>query len=206
MTVAGPPAAIILAGGRASRLGGADKAQIEIGGMPLIDSVCAAVAGCAPIVIAGPDALGGPGIRTVREQPPFGGPVAGLAAALPLVAGAERVWLLACDLPRAAGIVRQVERAGFPEEVDAVILQDADGRDQPLAGLYRVSALRRALAALGEPTNASLRRLVAPLTIMRVRDAEGASSDLDTWDDIAAYRAAQERGTMDEDRRDRSHD
>ena len=57
MTVAGPPAAIILAGGRASRLGGADKAQIEIGGMPLIDSVCAAVAGCAPIVIAGPDAF-----------------------------------------------------------------------------------------------------------------------------------------------------
>ncbi|HCS59936.1 MAG TPA: molybdopterin-guanine dinucleotide biosynthesis protein, partial [Microbacterium sp.] len=47
-------AAIILTGGRASRLGGVDKASVEIDGIPLVDHVYAAVTGCAPIIAVGP--------------------------------------------------------------------------------------------------------------------------------------------------------
>jgi molybdopterin-guanine dinucleotide biosynthesis protein A len=81
--------AIILAGGRASRLGGAQKADVEIGGRALLDIALEAAAGAVRIVVVGPDELrrdgreaGAASVRFVREDPPLGGPVAGLAAGL----------------------------------------------------------------------------------------------------------------------------
>ena len=47
-------AAIILAGGRASRLGGADKASVEVDGRALLDHVLDAVEGCSPLIVVGP--------------------------------------------------------------------------------------------------------------------------------------------------------
>ena len=47
-------AAIILAGGRASRLDGAAKPLLEVGGRTLLDRAIAAVAGCDPIVVGPP--------------------------------------------------------------------------------------------------------------------------------------------------------
>ena len=46
-------AAIILAGGRASRLGGADKASVEVDGRALLDHVLDAVEGCSPVIVVG---------------------------------------------------------------------------------------------------------------------------------------------------------
>ena len=81
--------AIILAGGRASRLGGVQKAAIEIGGRALLDIALEAAASAGRVVVVGPDELrrdarGGDAasVRFVREEPPFGGPVAGIAAGL----------------------------------------------------------------------------------------------------------------------------
>src|SRR5690606_23092366 len=97
--------AVILAGGRASRLGGADKPGLRVGGRTLLEgSVDAAQrAGAHRTILAGPD-RGTPHTLTVREDPPFGGAVAALAAALPLV-GHEWMLLLAADLPRASEAV-----------------------------------------------------------------------------------------------------
>ena len=47
--------AIILAGGRAARLGGIDKCGIEIGGRRLLDAALAATEGAAARVIVGPE-------------------------------------------------------------------------------------------------------------------------------------------------------
>lgn len=81
--------AIILAGGRASRLGGVQKAAVEIGGRALLDIALEASAGAKRIVVVGPDELrrdprgeDAASVRLVREEPPFGGPVAGIAAGL----------------------------------------------------------------------------------------------------------------------------
>lgn len=205
MTRAVARGAIILAGGRATRLGGADKPRLEIDGAALIDTVVAAVSTSAPVIVAGPEDLARPGIRAVRENPPFGGPVAALAAALPLVPDeVDEVWLLACDLPRAVDVVDRLEALSLAGDVEGAILQDADGRDQPLAGRHRVRALRRALEAIGEPSGASLRQLLAPLNLLRVVDADGASIDLDTWEDVAAYRASHPTGTIEDDEGTRS--
>ncbi|WFR85243.1 NTP transferase domain-containing protein [Arthrobacter sp. Y-9] len=194
-------AAIVLAGGRASRLGGADKASVEVAGRRLVDHVYAAVADCAPVIAVGPDSLARPGVTVVREEPPFGGPVAALAAALRAVsgfpedaparaAGAE-AWVLACDLPRADRIVAALKHVPIPDGADAVVLADADGRSQWLAGRYRLEALHRAVAALGHVDGAALRHLLAPLTLHTVPDTADASLDLDTWSAVEQYREQQ---------------
>ncbi|WP_460794970.1 molybdenum cofactor guanylyltransferase [Microbacterium sp. GXF0217] len=187
-------AAIVLAGGRATRLGGADKAQIEIGGRMLIDGVLQAVSPCDPIVLVGPDHLARPGVHVAREDPPFGGPVAALAAALrSLTDDVSETWVLACDLPRAAGVIDLLSAVDLPDDVDALVLRDADGRAQPLAGRYRVGPLRRAVDALPRTDGAAMRRLTEALRVSEIDDPEGVSVDLDTWDDVFEYRAASDR-------------
>lgn len=197
VTPAARRAAVILAGGRATRLGGADKAQVEIDGRMLVDGVLRAVESCAPIVLVGPDHLARPGVRVVREDPPFGGPVAALAAAVEALGAsadeAAETWVLACDLPRATGIVDLLSDEALPEGADAVVLRDAGGHAQPLAGRYRIAALRRALDALPRTDGVAMRRLTATLNVREVEDAEGVSVDLDTWDDVLEYHAASDR-------------
>jgi molybdopterin-guanine dinucleotide biosynthesis protein A len=58
MTPAAQPhdfCAVILAGGRARRLGGADKPGLTVGGRTLAEAVLSAVAGAAMVIVVGPD-------------------------------------------------------------------------------------------------------------------------------------------------------
>ena len=184
-------AAIILAGGRASRLDGADKAAVEVGGRPLIDAAFAAVSGASPVVAVGPESVARTGVTVVREDPPFGGPVAGVHAALTRLDGPDaptETWLLACDLPRAELIVAQLHDVPIPEDCDGVVLVDSDGREQWLAGRYRLSSLRASLDGLPDVRDVSVRRLLAPLKLHTVIDRVGATLDLDTWGDVNRYR------------------
>ena len=88
MRPAGPPtAAIVLAGGRATRMGGADKPLQMLGSRPLIGHVMAALApqSAALVVNANGDALrlaplGAPVVPD--ELPDFPGPLAGILAGL----------------------------------------------------------------------------------------------------------------------------
>ncbi|MEV6939475.1 NTP transferase domain-containing protein, partial [Streptomyces sp. NPDC051132] len=81
----GPPApydAVVLAGGAARRLGGADKPGVRVGGRALLDRVLAACADArTTVVVATPRPTVRP-VRWAREEPPGGGPVAALAAGL----------------------------------------------------------------------------------------------------------------------------
>lgn len=183
------PAAIVLAGGRGSRLGGVDKASIEIDGIPLIDHVYAAVRDCAPIITVGPASTARAGVQVVREEPPFGGPVAAIAAGIAALddTDAAETWILACDLPLAPLLVERLGRVPLPPNADAVIAVDSDGREQWLAGRYRLASLRTALARFPDPSGSSVRALVEPLVLRTVLDDAGAR-DLDTWADIEEHR------------------
>ncbi|WP_159667875.1 NTP transferase domain-containing protein [Streptomyces mexicanus] len=184
--------AVVLAGGAARRLGGADKPAVRVGGRTLLDRVLGACAGArTTVVVAAPRPTARP-VRWVREEPPGGGPVAALDAGL-RHATAEHVVVLSADLPfLAPATVRRVLDELRAGRADGVLLTDADGRDQPLVAAYRTRALRDALAALaqehGALTGLPLRRLTAALDLTRVPD-HVASFDCDTWDDIAAARA-----------------
>lgn len=185
-----PTAALVLAGGRSARLGGVEKATVEIDGIPLIDHVYAAVRGCAPVVAIGPDGIARSGIRVVREDPPFAGPAAAVAAGIAVLegSGATETWLLSCDLPRAEELVARLAEVPIPDDADAVVAVDAEGRIQWLAGRYRISALQGAVAQHPEPTGLPMRKLFANLRLHPVDDG-GDAVDLDTWAAIEDYRS-----------------
>ena len=67
--------------------------------------------------------------------------------------------------------------------MEGAIGVDADGRDQPLLGVYRVAALRAALPA--SPSGTPLRDLVGRLRLARIPVGPRAALDLDTPDDLA---------------------
>ncbi|GGW18122.1 molybdenum cofactor guanylyltransferase [Streptomyces capoamus] len=192
---AGPAApydAVVLAGGAARRLGGADKPAVRVGGRALLDRVLAACADArTTVVVAAPRPTVRP-VRWAREEPPGGGPVAALEAGLRLTTAAHTV-VLSADLPflGPAALVRLLT-ALRDTGADGALLTDSGGRDQPLVAAYRTAALRRELAALatehGGLGGLPLRRLTGALRLTRVPDPL-ASFDCDTWDDIADARA-----------------
>lgn len=190
--------AVVVAGGAGRRLGGADKPALTVGGRTLLDRVLAACADARRTLVVGPERpTERAGVRWLREDPPGGGPLAAVAAALPAVT-APRVLLLAADLPFLdAATVRRLLAAldgDGGDRWDAALLVDADGRDQPLAAAYRTAPLRAARTALGDPAGRPLRGLLAPLRLTRLPDPAGAAFDCDTWDELAAARDRAGRG------------
>ncbi len=197
---------MILAGGKSSRLGGVPKAQLRYDGATLLERAVAAVCGAGRVVVVGPDPGTLPdGTLTAREDPPFAGPAAAIAAGLaaleaqggegqeevsPSTKHAPWVLVLACDMPLAAAAVPVLLRvlAGH-EEAEGAMSVSADGRKQPLLGIYRVSALQREVQAAAEQgglANAAVFRLLARLDLLAVPVPAGSTDDVDTWDDAAA--------------------
>jgi molybdopterin-guanine dinucleotide biosynthesis protein A len=188
-------AVVVLAGGASRRWSGRDKTAVDLGGRPVLEyAVRGLVAGAgvelADVVVVGPpDHPVRPrlaGARWVREEPPGGGPVAGLAAALRALTpdrGDDLVVVGAGDAPFAGTAVPALLDAAL-EGFDGAIGVDAGGRDQPLLGVYRLAALRAVLPA--PPAGARLRDLVAGLHLARVPVGARAALDLDTPADLAA--------------------
>ncbi|MPV37001.1 NTP transferase domain-containing protein, partial [Georgenia subflava] len=85
---AGPAAgpafdAVVLAGGTGRRLGGAAKPEVTLHGRRLLDHALGATAGAGRVVVVAPPAVDVPaGVVRALEDPPHGGPVAGVAAGL----------------------------------------------------------------------------------------------------------------------------
>ncbi|MGY1712848.1 molybdenum cofactor guanylyltransferase [Geodermatophilus sp. SYSU D01106] len=183
-----PYAAVVLAGGRAARLGGRAKPQLEVGGRPILARVLDAVADADHRVVVGPPQPVPDGVVVVREHPPGGGPVAALRAGLAAV-GTDVVAVLAGDLPFVTPAVVCELRGRLT--ADGVLVVDDAGRDQYLLGVWRTAALRRTVGAAQGP--APVRRVVAALTVTRWRPvpAPGAPApwtDCDTPADLARAR------------------
>jgi molybdopterin-guanine dinucleotide biosynthesis protein A len=190
-----PWTAVVLAGGRAARLGGQAKPQLEVGGRSMLAAVLDATAGATARIVVGPPQPVPAGVVVVREHPPGGGPVAALRAGLAVVR-TQVVAVLAGDLPfLTAEVVDQLrERLSG----DGVLVVDDGGRDQLLLGVWRTAALRAAVGSAAGPT--SVRRVIAPLDVHRLRPAvaEGGLppwTDCDTPADLVRARAATHRPT-----------
>lgn len=193
--------AVILAGGRATRLGGASKPTLAVGGTRLLDSALAATTGADRTVVVGPSDLAAstpPDVAVTREDPAFGGPVAGIDAGLAALrrpGAPTHVLVLAVDVPGAATAATRL-LAEPPGRTDGVHLTRR-GRAQWLTGLYRRAALERGLRRL-EPHDAPVRRLMATLTLRTVADETGVSDDVDTWDDVIRLSAPRAGATTQE--------
>jgi molybdopterin-guanine dinucleotide biosynthesis protein A len=176
--------AVVLAGGRARRLGGVDKAAILVAGRPLLERALDAVAAAETTVVVGPRRNLGRSVTWAREEPAGSGPAAAIEAGLPFV-HAPVVVVLAVDVPLVDGSV-VARLADIPEGCDGAILVDPSGRDQPLAGAYRRGPLAGELARLRPSKGAPMRALVSGMRLARI--VSGAARDCDTWDDVAAVR------------------
>ncbi len=167
--------AVVLAGGSATRMGGADKPGLTVAGRTLLERVVDAVLAHTPgadVTVVGPR-RDLPDVRYVREDPPGGGPVPALGAGLPHVR-APWVALLAADLPH-LGPEHVRALAAAAHGSDGAVFVDDTGREQWLTGVWRTDTLRAALADYEER---SLYRLLGPLDPVRV-PLTGVPGDFD---------------------------
>ncbi|MEV4126191.1 NTP transferase domain-containing protein [Nocardia sp. NPDC049707] len=189
--------AIVLAGGRASRMGGVDKPAIVIGGRSMLEAALAAVTSCARTVVVGPqrpelDAR----IVQVREVPPGSGPVAAVGAGLRALGptAAPLVVVLAADLPfLSQTTVRELIRHGTESGADAVFAADESGRPQYLIGVWRRKALAEALQRLDSLINQPMKALI-PADTVTVTMA--GIADCDTEEQVRRARMAWDAGTV----------
>jgi len=139
------PSAIVLAGGRSSRMG-ADKASLVIGGITMLGRVVAEL-GLAfedVAVVAGTAAadsaseLSQPFVRIMRDSEAFAGPVKALRLGLATVR-TEVAFACGCDLPLVSSALAAALCA-MAEQRDAAIPM-VNGRLQVLHAAYRKSCL-----------------------------------------------------------------
>lgn len=176
--IAGAPWGILLGGGRSSRMG-TDKIALRLDGETLgrraLDALLRVSEKVVVVSPPRPD-LEGPRVEFTLEEPPFGGPVAGIAAGLACIEGDGDVYVLAGDLADPGSVVATLALA--TSGPDGVALVDPQGWPQYLAARYSVAALRGALA--GPVRDRSVRRSLAGLRLALVRVGGAIAADLDT--------------------------
>ncbi|WP_254698991.1 NTP transferase domain-containing protein [Rhodococcus sp. SGAir0479] len=197
----GPVDAIVLAGGRATRMGGVDKPAVVVGDRRMLDTVLDAVADCARIAVVGPRRgdLDGRVVQT-QESPAGAGPVAALAAGLAALAGPDdgAVVVVASDLPTLdRGIVADLAaRLAAEPKAEAAFAVDECGRTQFLLAAWRRRSLAARLAGLDRLTDRPMRALVPD---RHTTVAVSGVYDCDTPADLARARAAHVPQPMDLD-------
>lgn len=180
---------MVLTGGTGARLGGADKAALEVEGRTLLEHALDATDAAAEVAVVGPEVPTSRPVRWTREDPPGGGPAAGVLAGLDTLTGRpDLVCVLAVDMPRFTRqtLARLVAVLQATPEADAACLTDDSERLQWLAGVYRYDALAAARPVdRGRRDGLSMRRLTAPLRITGVPAVADEAHDVDTWEDLA---------------------
>jgi len=183
---------IVLTGGSAVRFQGADKASIEVAGVTLLEHVLRALEEIPDLVVVGDQVPTSRPVTFVREDPPGGGPAAGLLAGLAAFPRPPRlVVVLAVDMPLVTAAT--VRRLMLSSAEDGALLLDGAGRRQYLCGIYRAEALLAAAPPLEEHHGLPVRTLVADLLLAEVPALAGEAQDVDTWDDLVALRALMDR-------------
>jgi molybdopterin-guanine dinucleotide biosynthesis protein A len=175
---------IVLAGGTAARMDGVDKASVELDGRTLLAHAIEAYVDAVEVVVVAPEA-----VRTDRpvtfvcEDPPRGGPVAGLLTGVDaLLRTPTLIGVLAVDMPRVTAATMRRLRDATPGR-DGAFLHDVDGRRQ-LAGVLDARRLGDVRPDLEGQHDMSLRRLLAPLGLAEVSPIGDEAVDIDTWTDL----------------------
>lgn len=197
------PAILILAAGRATRMRGRDKLMEEVAGQPLLaERVATARATGAPVFVALPkrdgaprrwEALTGAGATLVEVPDAATGMAASLTAGLTaLPAGCPGLLVLLADMPEITVADINALLSGFD---GSAILRGASA--EGISG-HPVLFPARDFAALAQLTGDTgardlLRREAARVRIVPLL-ARHALTDLDTPEDWATWRAAQNPG------------
>jgi len=164
-------AGVILAGGRAVRMGGRDKAFAAVGGEPIAARTVRLFHALFPQLLVAtnrPERFRELDVETVLDGFPGCGPLAGIHAAL-LASRYPHVFVAACDMPGLdADVIRfLVARIGA---ADAIVPRWEDDVE-PLHAVYAVRCLPEIEASLRAGRHA-MRDLLASLSVDFVSEAE----------------------------------
>ena len=175
--------AVVLAGGRAERLDGADKASVEYLGRTLLEHAIEALLDAAEVVVVGDPVPTTRPVTFTRESPRFGGPVAGLLTGRDaLVRTPRTLGVLAVDMPRVTPwTFRRLHEAAIGH--DGAFLTDQDGHRQ-LAGVLDPAGLDRVRPDHEGQHGMALRRLLGELDLVDVPPEGDEGRDVDTWTDV----------------------
>ncbi|MGB6006332.1 MAG: molybdenum cofactor guanylyltransferase [Ornithinimicrobium sp.] len=200
--------AIILAGGRGQRLGGVDKALIDVGGQTLLGYAESATSQAAHVVVVGAPRPGFGHLAWTSEQPPGGGPAAGVIAGLGALremassspptrnqpAPSPWVALLAVDQPGVVSAVDALLHAvtQASDDIEALCPYDTDGHPQWLLAAYRRDALEAVCATFAPGHEVSMGRLLRGVRFTDVPQAAAHVGDIDTWADHRAWESRAE--------------
>lgn len=185
MSATGDIALGILAGGRGSRLGGADKAWLQRGGVPQVQRLAQRWPdGIAAVLVSSnrPDPrYAALGLQPLGDERPDTGPLGGL---LTLARAAATPWLLSLpvDVVGLNDCLPRTLLAAGPRGAFAV---DDDG-PQPLVALWPVPALREAAAAAIDSGELAVHALQARLGMRAVRFGGLRFGNLNTPQDLIA--------------------
>ncbi len=176
-------AAVVLAGGRGSRLGGADKASVEVGGRTLLARALDAVLDAVEVVVVGEPVPTERPATFVLEEPRHGGPVAGLLVGrAQLLRAPERLAVVAVDMPHLSpGTLRRLGHAATGH--DGAVLVDPDGRRQ-LTLVLETARLDAVAPGVEERHGMALHRLLVGLDLVEVAAIGPEHRDVDTWADL----------------------
>ena len=195
----GQPAAIVLAGGLARRMGGADKLAFPVAGATVLDRVLGAARAASDAVVvvgrARPTTVSH--VLFVPDDAPGGGPVPAVKTGLAHVPGADLVFLLAGDLPLlTADALGQLMHELLANPDWEAAAADDGHRPNALLALYRAPVLHRTASGLGRGDAA--RRLL-PRAAGLVHLPPHATLNVNTSEDL--QRAADLLGAREGDQR-----
>jgi molybdenum cofactor guanylyltransferase len=166
--------AIVLAGGRSSRMG-LSKASLDFGGVPMLVRIITELRRrfAEIVVVAAPESEGvlpsiPQGVLLLRDQTPFQGPADALRRALEAISS-DAAFACSCDLPLldadvAAAIVAMLG------DFDAAIPIVGE-KLQPLHAAYR-KRCARAIAAMGARGESRLSAIAEAVNARRVEERE----------------------------------
>jgi molybdopterin-guanine dinucleotide biosynthesis protein A len=183
--------AVILSGGGAVRLSGADKASIELGGLTLLEHALGAMLDVGEVVVVGDSVPTTRPVTFTREDPAGGGPAAGLLAGMGCFSRRPDLLMVhAVDMPLVTSttVRRLVEAATAKPGLDGAALVDADRKLQYLCAVYWVASLQAARPSYEDEFGLSMRALISGLQIEQVPAFGPESKDIDTWEDLLQMR------------------
>lgn len=177
---------IILAGGTGQRMGGIDKAQVRVDGVSLVQMLLKNVTTTLDpqnLVVVTQNPVDN--VPTTYEDPPLGGPVAGINAGLKsLTEDEEFTAILAVDAPHSAFLLPTLESAISGTNSDVAVIVSANGQVQPLCAVWRTSALQQALVSLGDARGKSLKKLLRQTDKLIEVTGTGAERDYDYLEEL----------------------
>jgi molybdopterin-guanine dinucleotide biosynthesis protein A len=163
---------------------GVDKGRLEVGGRTLLEIGLEAFLDADEVVVVGPPLV--PTTRPVtftREDPPFGGPVAGLLSGIDaLIRRPAIVGVLAVDMPHVSMHTFRRLRAAARGR-DGAFIHDETGRRQ-LCGVVDAASLARVRPGLGEQHGMAMRALLEGLDLAEIAGIGDEPRDIDTWADL----------------------